>query len=343
MSVKRKVIDIIESKSFISLEQFMQISLHDKEFGYYRKNKPIGNNGDFVTSPEISQLYGEMIGLWLSQILIKNKIDLFNLIELGPGRGTLMRDVMRVVNKLCNSSLNIKLHFLENNIHFIKDIKKIFPKSKIHSDISTLPKEFSIYIANEFFDALPITQIKKTDDKIKKLVIKNDVNGNFYEDYAEYDDQQDPILNKSNLNSGSIFEFSKDTEVITNFIAKNLSSNGGHLLFADYGYTELTHKSTLSSIKDNKITNFLDNIGEQDLTAHVNFMNIHDIMNNHGIKNFKILKQSEFLKEIGIELRASKLIENNPDKEEEIITGLNRLISHDQMGSLFKVMYTEYK
>ena len=343
MSVKRKVIDIIENKSFISLEHFMQLSLHDKEFGYYRKNKPIGNNGDFVTSPEISQLYGEMIGLWLSQILIKNKIEFFNLIELGPGQGTLMKDILRVVNKLYNSSLNIKLHFLENNIHFIKDIKKIFPKSKIHSDISTLPKEFSIYIANEFFDALPITQIKKTDDKIKKLVIKNDVNGNFYEDYEEYNDHKDLILNKSNFISGSIFEFSKETETITNLIAKNISSNGGHLLFADYGYTELTHKSTLSSIKDNKITSFLDNIGEQDLTAHVNFMQINDIMNNHGIKNLKILKQSEFLKEIGIELRASKLIENNPDKEEEITIGLNRLIDHDQMGSLFKVIYSDYK
>ncbi|MDC3144267.1 SAM-dependent methyltransferase [Pelagibacteraceae bacterium] len=343
MSVKSKVIDVINDKSFITLKEFMQISLHDDEFGYYKKNKPIGNNGDFVTSPEISQLYGEMIGIWLSQVLITNKISFCNLVELGPGQGTLMKDILRVVTKLINKNSEIKLHFIENNFHFIKDIKKAFPQSKIHSNISTIPKEFSVYIANEFFDALPISQVKISNDKIKNLVIKRDINGNFYKDFEEVNDQKNSLLKKLNLNSGEIYEFSEDSDHIISFIGKNIKSYGGFILFADYGYTEMTYKSTLSSIKDNKITNFLDNMGEQDLTAHVNFNNILNIMNCHGVKNLNILKQSKFLKEMGIELRASKLIENNPEKEKEILNGLNRLINHEEMGSLFKIIYSEYK
>jgi SAM-dependent MidA family methyltransferase len=343
MSVKSKVIDVINNKSFITLKEFMQISLHDEEFGYYKKNKPIGNNGDFVTSPEISQLYGEMIGIWLSQILITNNISFFNLVELGPGQGTLMKDILRVVKKLIKENLEINLHFIENNVHFIKDIKKEFPQSKIHSNISTIPKEFSVYIANEFFDALPISQVKISNDKIKNLVIKQDLNGNFYKDFEETKDQKDSHLKKLNLNSREIYEFSEDSDHIISFIAKNIKSYGGFILFADYGYTKLTYKSTLSSIKNNKITNFLDNIGEQDLTAHVNFSNILNIMNCHGVKNLKTLKQSKFLKEMGIELRASKLIENNLEKEKEILLGLNRLTNHEEMGSLFKIIYSEYK
>ena len=343
MSVKSKVIDVINNKSFITLKEFMQISLHDEEFGYYKKNKPIGNNGDFVTSPEISQLYGEMIGIWLSQILITNNISFCNLVELGPGQGTLMKDILRVVKKLIKENLEINLHFIENNVHFIKDIKKEFPQSKIHSNISTIPKEFSVYIANEFFDALPISQVKISNDKIKNLVIKQDLNGNFYKDFEESKDQKNSHLKKLNLNSGEIYEFSEDSDHIISFIAKNIKSYGGFILFADYGYTKLTYKSTLSSIKNNKITNFLDNVGEQDLTAHVNFNNILNIMNCHDVKNLKILKQSKFLKEMGIELRASKLIENNLEKEKEILLGLNRLINHEEMGSLFKIIYSEYK
>ena len=90
MSVKNKILDIIEKKTFISLEEFMDISLHDKEFGYYKNSKPLGTSGDFITSPEISQLYGEMIGLWMSQLIITNDIKNFNLVELGPGNGTLI-------------------------------------------------------------------------------------------------------------------------------------------------------------------------------------------------------------------------------------------------------------
>ena len=145
------------------------------------------------------------------------------------------------------------------------------------------------------------------------------------------------------LKDGDIYEYSKQLNNIIQIIADRLKQFGGFIYFADYGYTKLNYKSTLSSMKNNKVTNFLDNIGKQDLTAHVNFQNINKILNDYGFDNSKIVKQSKFLKEIGIELRAEKLIEANPQREKEILSGLNRLIGLDEMGSLFKIIYSEYK
>ena len=344
MTVENKVIKIIEKNSFISLEEFMQVSLHDKDFGYYKSSKPIGSQGDFITSPEISQLYGEMVGLWLSQIIVTNNIVKCNLIELGPGNGTLMTDIVRVIRKVLKNQPSIKIHFLENNIHFIKKLNEQFVNANFHSDIETIPDEFSIYIANEFFDALPITQLKKTKDKLTNLVIKKDCNGKLQQEFME---DKNVIQNKDlldvELKDGDIYEYSKQLNNIIQIIADKLKQFGGFIYFADYGYTKLNYKSTLSSMKNNKVTNFLDNIGKQDLTAHVNFQNINKILIDYGFDNSKIVKQSKFLKEIGIELRAEKLIETNPQKEKEILSGLNRLIGLDEMGSLFKIIYSEYK
>ena len=344
MTVENKVIKIIEKNSFISLEEFMQVSLHDKDFGYYKSSKPIGSQGDFITSPEISQLYGEMVGLWLSQIILTNNIIKFNLIELGPGNGTLMTDIMRVIKKVLKDPPSIKIHFLENNIHFIKKLSEQFSDATFHSDIETIPDEFSIYIANEFFDALPITQLKKIKDKLTKLVIKKNSNGKLHQEFMEYENAiKNQDLLDIDLKDGDIYEYSKQLNNIIQIIADKLKQFGGFIYFADYGYTKLNYKSTLSSMKNNKVTDFLDNIGKQDLTAHVNFQNINKILNDYGFDNSKIVKQSKFLKEIGIELRAEKLIETNPQKEKEILSGLNRLIGLDEMGSLFKIIYSEYK
>ena len=344
MTVENKIIKIIEKNSFISLEEFMEVSLHDKDFGYYKCSKPIGSQGDFITSPEISQLYGEMVGLWLSQIIVTNNIVKFNLIELGPGNGTLMTDIVRVIKKVLKDPPSIKIHFLENNIHYIKKLNEQFVNATFHSDIETIPDEFSIYIANEFFDALPITQLKKIKDKLTKLVIKKDINGKLQQEFIEYENAiKNQDLLDIDLKDGDIYEYSKQLNNIIQIIADKLKQFGGFIYFADYGYTKLNYKSTLSSMKNNKVTNFLDNIGKQDLTAHVNFQNINKILIDYGFDNSKIVKQSKFLKEIGIELRAEKLIETNPQKEKEILSGLNRLIGLDEMGSLFKIIYSEYK
>ena len=344
MSIKNKILDVIERKTFISLEEFMHISLHDKEFGYYKNSKPLGANGDFVTSPEISQLYGEMVGLWLGQLIITNNIKNFNLVELGPGNGTLISDILRVLKKIFKDTSFIEIHFVENNVHFIKKLNIDFPNAIIHSDIKTIPDEFSIIIANEFFDALPVMQIKKDDKKFKKLVIKKDENGELKEEFILFkNDAAYKYLENLELKNGDIYEISNETDSIIELIAKKIKVFGGFVLFADYGYSQLKLKSTLSSMKNNKTTNFLDNLGEQDLTAHVNFMKINEIFKDHRIKNLKTVKQSEFLKELGIELRASKLIESNPVKEKEILLGLNRLIGLDEMGSLLKVIYSDYK
>jgi len=344
MSAKDKIIEIINKDSFVSLEEFMSISLHDKDYGYYRTKDPIGVHGDFITSPEISQLYGEMLGLWLSHQIISKGIKKLNLIELGPGKGTLMSDIMRTLDKSVKIKVLINLHFLENNISFNKKLTKLFPSANFHSDIKTMPDGYSIYIANEFFDALPITQITKENNLLKYAVVKSDKPNCFYKEFINIKDNDSKFYLPSNLNlkNGDIYEFSKEADSILNTIAKKIKDSNGLFLFTDYGYKNLKFKNTLSAIQNNRVTDFFDNIGTQDLTSHVNFDNIKIKLENQGIKNIRFMTQSQFLKEMGIELRASKLIESNPMNEESIMIGLNRLIALDQMGSLFKVIFTEY-
>ena len=344
MSAKDKIVQIINKNSFISLEEFMGISLHDKDYGYYRIKEPIGTHGDFITSPEISQLYGEMLGLWLSHQIISKGIKKLNLIELGPGKGTLMLDIMRTVNKSVKIKVLINLHFLENNISFNKKLIKLFPNANFHSDMKTMPDGYSIYIANEFFDALPITQVTKENNILKYAVIKSDKPDSFYKEFTNIKDNDSMFDLPSNLNlkNGDIYEFSKEANGILNTIAKKIKDSNGLFFFTDYGYKKQNLKNTLSAMQNNRVTNFFDNIGTQDLTSHVNFDNIKIKFENQGIKNIRFMTQSKFLSEMGIELRANKLSESNPKSEESIMMGLNRLIAPDQMGSLFKVMFTEY-
>ena len=161
-----------------SIDKFLEKALYDKNYGYYSKKNPFGKKGDFITAPEISQMFGESIAIKILQVINKNNIKHFNLIELGPGRGTLINDILRVLNKQLSPEINISLHFNEINKNFIENLKLQFPKCKIHSVIGNYPDQYSFFIANEFVDALPLRQLKKRDNIYYETVIKKSLDGN---------------------------------------------------------------------------------------------------------------------------------------------------------------------
>tara|TARA_B100001029_G_C15024691_1_gene432839 strand:- start:269 stop:1291 length:1023 start_codon:yes stop_codon:yes gene_type:complete len=339
--LKDKIIKIINKKSFIYLDEFLKIAHQDEKLGYYTTQNPIGKKGDFITAPEVSQLYGEIIALKIIHKVKQNKIKRFELIELGPGKGTLMRDIIRVFNKSLEKEIDYSVNFVEINKKYRSELINEFSNSKILYKIKNLGDNYSIFIANEFFDCLPMSQISL-------------VNGELYETTIKVKNKSKLVFDKSSarknivykighqLKEGEIYEYSEETIQIFNEIAEIIKNTGGYLLIADYGYIKPNMINSLQSLKDNKYTEVLSNIGKQDITYHVNFIQLLNVAKKHDLKNINISSQSNFLQTNGINLRAEKLIVSNPKFKNKILDQLSRLTDQDKMGKLFKIFEAEY-
>ena len=339
--LKNNIIKMINEKSFIYLDEFLKIVHQDQDLGYYTTQNPIGKEGDFITAPEISQLYGEIIALTIINKIKQKKIKRFELIELGPGKGTLMKDIIRVFNRSLDKEIDYSVNFVEINKKYRSELKNKFPNCKIFSKLRDIKNNYSIVIANEFFDCLPMCQIKSVNGKLYETVIKIDSKSNLIFDKSA---ARKIIVEEigHQLEEGDLYEYSKETNSIFNEIAKIMRSNGGFLLIADYGYIKSTNLNSLQSIKNNKFTEVLSNIGEQDITYHVNFNQLLLIAQNAGLKNINISTQSNFLKMNGINVRAEQLMISNPKFKDRIMDQLSRLTDPDKMGNLFKIFEAEY-
>lgn len=332
-----KILNIIDKRGYIHLDEFINLSLNKLERSYYKSSNPLGKNGDFITAPEISQLYGEIIGVFISNYIKENHLSKFSLIELGPGKGTLMKDVIRVLSSIFENKICYDIHFVEINIDYQNNLRELFNDCSIHLSVDTLPKKNSIVLANEFFDAFPIIQAQKIDNKLYETIITKDT-GKLIFDKKEIRKEYEALFNLDRLSSNQIIEKSPTASLLFETIVNHLLKNKGLMIIMDYGYTSDQNISTLQSIKDNKKTNFLDSIGKQDLTSYVNFNELLKILDKNKIKNKLIQTQREFLIVNGINYRAEALIKKNKEKSNEILNQVSRLIDIDKMGSLFKFL-----
>tara|TARA_B100001029_G_C15023051_1_gene431839 strand:+ start:386 stop:1411 length:1026 start_codon:yes stop_codon:yes gene_type:complete len=341
MILKDNLIKIINEKSFIYLDEFLRMVHQDKNLGYYTTQNPIGSQGDFITAPEVSQLFGEIIALTLINKINQKKIKKFQLVELGPGRGTLMKDIERIFNKSLSRDINYSINFIEINKNYKSKLMTDLPNSCLHSSLKTLKKEYSVIIANEFFDCLPMCQIKCINKKLYETTIKLDKKLNLVFDKTL---ARKKIVEEIDikLDEGDLYEFSLETNDIFNKISKIVRDNGGLMLIADYGHKKPTFRNSLQSLKNNKFTEVLDNIGTQDITYHVNFNNLALIAKQFGLKNVNIRTQANFLKTNGINIRAEQLVKSNPKSKDKIINQLSRLVDPENMGNLFKILEAEY-
>ncbi len=334
---KDKILNIIDKRGYIHLDEFIDLSLNKLELSYYKSENPLGKNGDFITAPEISQLYGEIIGIFIANYIKENHLKKFNLIELGPGKGTLMKDVIRVLSTVFENRIYYDIHFVEINKNYQNNLRELFNDCSIHLSVDTLPNKNSIVLANEFFDAFPIIQAQKIDNKLYETIIRKDT-GKLIFDKKEIRKEFEELFNLDRLSSNQIIEKSPTASVLFETIVNYLLKNKGMMLIMDYGYTSDQNISTLQSIKDNKKTNFLDSVGKQDLTSYVNFNELLKILDKNKIKNKLIQTQREFLIINGINYRADALIKKNKEKENEILNQVSRLIDIDKMGTLFKFL-----
>ena len=332
----------------LPLDQFINYSLYDKKFGYYMKKDPFGSAGDFITAPNVSRLFSEMISIWtISFWQSLGSPKKFNLIELGAGNGEMMKDIIETFQNFPNffNSCNFIIH--EKSPLMIKIQKKKLKKNKITwiNQVNKIEKFPSLFLANEFFDAMAIKQfIKKKNLWFEKFVkFENKKRAFFIEKKTNIKKLEKKINLKISKNQNFI-EYSELGFNYLNKISKIIKKNTGGLLLIDYGYEDKKMKNTLKGVSKHKFANILDNIGNTDITHNINFNLFKKFTKQMGNLESILTSQKKFLLRMGINERAEVISKNlNFSEKANIYYRLRRLIDDHQMGSLFKVMLIKNK
>ena len=342
------LIKILKEKKSIPLDQFINISLYDKKFGYYMKKNPFGKNGDFITSPLISKLFGEMLAIWCVAFWeYIGKPRKIVLVELGPGDGTLCKDLLNTFKQFKNfyNSLEINLLEISDKLKIIQKIKINNKKVKWIKNIKEINHGPLIFIGNEFFDALPIKQIYKKKGSFfeRHVALSNNKKIRFLYKRAN-NNLIKRIQNLNLISGGNTIEYPIGAIKFLEAIAKKINKFDGGLLTFDYGYITKKNQSTLQSVQKHKYTSILSTLHNSDITSHINFKLFHKILKKNKLDVEKITTQNEFLKKIGIIERANILSKKMTFKEKaNMFYRLKRLMGHREMGSLFKVLFAQKK
>jgi NADH dehydrogenase [ubiquinone] 1 alpha subcomplex assembly factor 7 len=308
--LERALRERIRAEGPITLEAFMEAC----NAYYYATRDPFGAAGDFTTAPEVSQMFGEMVGACLADGWTRagSPPDAVYA-ELGPGRGTLAADALRVLR---SAGFSGDVHFVETSPVLRERQKKAVPGAHWHDASEQLPQRPLLLVANEFLDALPIRQfVAGAERRITTI------GGGLAFD-----------------RDGEIVELSPARDQAVRVISERLVKNGGVALFIDYGHERSAPGDTLQAVRRHGFAPVLANPGKQDLTAHVDFEAVARAARETGAEVTPVASQSAWLKRLGIESRATALGRSNPERAHDVEAALLRLTAADQMGELFKVI-----
>jgi NADH dehydrogenase [ubiquinone] 1 alpha subcomplex assembly factor 7 len=327
---------LIEHSGPISMLQFMG----ESNARYYDGRNPIGRRGDFVTAPEISQMFGEMVGLWLADIWQRaGRPEPVHYVELGPGRGTLARDALRAC---AGGGLRPSIHLVEASTELREIQRRALPAATWHDDVTSLPEDGPLLIvANEFLDALPVRQIVLTPDGWRERMVGLEGEPGVERLVPVAGSRPMDALvpgERRALAPGTIIETCPGASAVIGEIARRLVVQGGAAVFIDYGYDRPQLGSTLQAVRAHRRCDPFEEPGEADLTALVDFPTLKEAAEARGVQVFGPTTQGDWLRTLGIEVRAGQLAHAVPRQAQAVQTAMARLIDDDQMGSLFKVM-----
>ena len=338
----------IKKNCVLSLDKFIDESLYNKKLGYYMRGNPFGEKGDFITSPNVSILFSEMIAVWVISFWESlNCPKQFNLIELGAGNGEMLTIMISTFQKFpqFKNSCNIKI--LEKSKHLKKIQKKTIKSSKIEwlNDLKDLDSLPCIFIANEFFDALPIKQFIKKKGKWYERYVKfnNKIKSEYLDILFDIKKLEEEIKFKISLKQNFI-EYSPLALEYLKDITNKINLNTGGILIIDYGYLDKEMKNTIQAVSRHKYADILNNFRNSDITYNLSFNLISQSIRKLGSFFQTTTTQKKFLTKLGILKRAEILSRNMLfSKKADMHYRIKRLIDEKEMGNLFKVKFITNK
>jgi len=330
MTLEKIITSYIDTNGPLSVADYMAMVLTHPEYGYYMRKDPLGAKGDFITAPEICQIFGELIGAWLAAQWIGMGRPEAALAELGPGRGTLMNDILRATKTVPGFHQAITVHLVEASPALKQKqwnaLAGKHPHVNWHDYFDDLPPKPLLLVANEFFDALPIRQYVYLPEGWRERFIKV---------------EDGKLAFTIPATAGRVIERCESGKEWAASIGKHIAAHTGVALIIDYGYPTPPRESneTLQAMRGHKFHDVLTDPGTADLTAHVDFGAIGQAALEEGTKIYGPIAQGQFLVNIGAAMRTAILCETaTDDQKSTMISSMERLISPKQMGELFKVL-----
>lgn len=329
----------------------MSEALFHPSRGYYRTKNPIGKNSDFITAPEISQVFGELLAAYLVQIA-SSRNKAIALVEMGAGKGTLFKDILNSIRGLAEKKIPQAVDFLERTTFHIVEINSVLQKVQKENLggfevqwYETFPEFASknqrseiFFVSNELFDCFPIDQFVKTAAGWCERMIGGESAAFFLADFNQdsHDLIENEIADPAPINA--VFEYSLEARNFMTQLGQSLKQHGGIGIIIDYGYIKNEFANTFQAIKNHQKCSVLENFGEADLTALVDFLALEKIAQNCDL-NSSLISQGQFLVGLGIEERRKILLAHkSTEQQKEINLAIDRLIDSNQMGELFKCL-----
>ena len=337
--------NFFNNSKILPVDKFIENVLYNKKSSYYSSKIPFGKSGDFITAPGISNIFSEIIGIWLITTWnTLGKPKKFNIVELGPGDGSLTKILLKTFQQfpLFNKAANIFLYEKSNLLAKFQKKNINNPKVKWINNFNSLKKGPVIFFGNEFFDAIPVKQFaRKKNILMEKYFLLNKKNkiNEIYKKASNKDVLQ--IKRFKTLKNLKFLEFPKLGLNELQKIIKKISKLEGGILLIDYGYLVAKNKNTLQSLLNHKKNNLLHNLGKADITSLVNFNLLSEFFIKNNLKVKKVVSQKFFLERMGIIERANNLSQKMSFKEQSnLYLRLKRLLDKKLMGNLFKVIFT---
>lgn len=347
-ALSRKIKSLIHAAGPLSVTDYFALCLADPEHGYYKTRDPFGARGDFVTAPEVSQLFGEIVGIFLVHAWQQHGMPLAaQLIEIGPGRGTMMSDILRVIARLAPGLYaNLGVYLVETSPHLTEIQKKTLaahaPRVEWVTDFSEVPEGFTLLVANELFDAIPIRQYVKTPSGFRERLVGLMPTGEL--GFVTGAGTLDPALLPAGADhapDGTVFEVAPARGAVMQTMAERIAASGGTALVIDYGHLATGFGDTLQALKAHEYDPVLAHPGEADLTSHVDFEHLAGVAQAAGLAVSGLARQGDFLLGLGLRERAAALVRGKDEETQHAVALAVARLSGEgngNMGELFKVL-----
>ncbi|PZF78410.1 class I SAM-dependent methyltransferase [Aestuariivirga litoralis] len=326
--------DLIAAEGPLRIDRYMALCLGHPRHGYYITRDPLGDRGDFITAPEVSQVFGELVGVWaVGAWGLMGQPDSFNLVELGPGRGTLMADVLRTVRKAAPGfAAAASVHLVETSpVLRARQREAVGEGATWHDRLEDVPEGPMILLANEFFDAIPIRQFERRDGVWRERVI------GLTQDRLSIG--VGGIVPGAMGKDGDVMEFAPARDEIARHIGARLAAHRGAALVIDYGHLHTAPGDTLQAMRAHRFVPVTETPGEADLTSHVDFEKLAHALGEGGAITHRGMTQRDFLLAMGLEQRVAQLQGKADAATREVLARqMARLADEAQMGNLFKLL-----